>query len=246
MKRYLLYVRVSTDQQDVSIQIHNSLEHIKSIEKEPFKHLIFSDPDTTTHIPMEEREGLQALLKEVKRGDIVVVSKLDRLSRPIWEMTTIYYQIQAQRAKVLSIGEPNIEPWMVGIFGSLAEKERDNTRDRTKSGLKKKKETGERVGSVPYGYKLDPTKLQTVRENVKSYNKPYLLIPEEREQRVVAQIVQWSESGKSYDQIVIQLAREGYTNRKGKPFHKTSVARIVRQIRSTKPRDQLQAVRAVH
>lgn len=239
MKRYFIYARVSSDMQTVDNQTHNILKHIEMIENGPFTHFLFTDPDTTTHIPMEKRAGLQKLLSSLKRGDTVVVTMLDRLSRPVWEMTTIYHQIAGKGCKVISLGQQNIEPWMIGIFGSLAEKERDNTRDRTLSAMKKKRETGERTGSLPYGYMLDLTKLMCRDERLRSHGKPYLLIENPEEQIIFLKMVELFQENRTYCDIVNCLTACGYFNRKGNPFNEGTVFRILRAANITRHPDLL-------
>ncbi len=153
--RYLIYMRVSTDKQDEEMQRHHCMNYINGCNKSNAPVVIYSDPDVSSRVQMSKRMGLQDMLKNVLENDVLVTFKLDRLSRDIIEMVTIYRMIIARKAQVYSLGEPNIEAWMLGIFASIAQKERENISERTKAKLAEKKAKGERLGRVPYGLTLD-------------------------------------------------------------------------------------------
>ncbi len=71
------YVRVSTSQQSLEIQIN-------SLKAEGVKdNRIFSDKATGSHA---NRDGLLLLIIKVEEGDVVLVRKLDRLGRDTGDM----------------------------------------------------------------------------------------------------------------------------------------------------------------
>lgn len=157
--RYLIYMRVSTEKQDEEMQRHHCMSYIKSVNTTDAPILSYADPDVSSRVKMENRQGLQEMLLDVQKGDVVVTFKLDRLSRDIIEMVTIHRIIKSKKAQVYSLGEPNIEDWMLGIFASLAQKERENISDRTKAKLAEIKAKGTRLGRVPYGQRLNEERL---------------------------------------------------------------------------------------
>ncbi len=91
--------------------------------------------------------------------------------------------------------------------------ERAVIRSRTRAALAAKKARGERVGTLPYGYRLAADGLH--------------LMADEAEQAVMASIRQLAGEGLSQRAIVAHLARRGVVGRKGAPLQQTQVARML-------------------
>jgi DNA invertase Pin-like site-specific DNA recombinase len=97
-----------------------------------------------------DRPELQRLLEQLRRGDTVVVWKLDRLSRSLKDLLTILEKIEAAGAIFLSLTE-SIDTstpagrMMMQIVGSFAEFERAMLRERSKTGLEAARKEG-RIG----------------------------------------------------------------------------------------------------
>jgi len=87
-----------------------------------------------------DRPELQKMLEQLRRDDVVIVWKLDRLSRSLKDILHIMEKIEEQGAKFKSLTE-NIETisssgrMMMQMIGSFAEFERAMIRERTKAGL---------------------------------------------------------------------------------------------------------------
>ena len=101
---------------------------------------------------------LHRLLGQLRKGDIVVVWKLDRLSRSLKDVLTIMERIQAGKAGFRSLTEAidTTTPagrMMMQMVGSFAEFERDMLRERTKVGLTAARKEGRIGGRRP---KLKP------------------------------------------------------------------------------------------
>lgn len=239
--RYLIYLRVSTDKQDIEMQNQTTLNYLKNKHKdEKYTYRVFADPETSSGISMEKREGLQEMLRNVRKGTIVLVYKLDRLSRDIIEMVSIYRQITREcGASVHSLNDPHCDDFSVGLMGVLAEKERADTRKKTKDALKVKKEKGERYsGRLPYGYGMHETHLVPIRVGDDVVHKRGVLVPIEQEQMVIARMSEYFERGMSYQSIATTLDMLGYKNREGNPFQKMSIYRILSRIGHTRSSDQ--------
>jgi DNA invertase Pin-like site-specific DNA recombinase len=87
-------------------------------------------------------------------------------------------------------------------------------RSRTRAALAAKRSRGERIGTVPFGYRLaaDGVHLEV----------------DPAEQAVLTCILQLSREGHSQRGIVVQLERRGVVGRRGTPLQQTQVARILR------------------
>jgi len=102
----------------------------------------------------EDRPGLQACLKALRSGDVLVVWKLDRLGRDLRHLVNTAQDL-AERGvgfKVLAGQGAEIDTTtasgklVFGIFAALAEFERELIRERTKAGLASARARGRKGG----------------------------------------------------------------------------------------------------
>lgn len=116
----------------------------------------------------EDRPGLAACLKALRRGDTLVVWKLDRLGRDLRHLVNLVDDLTKRGIglKVLAGEGASIDTTtangrlVFGIFAALAEFERALTVERTKAGLEAARARG-RNGGRPF--KMTPAKLRLAR-----------------------------------------------------------------------------------
>ena len=92
---------------------------------------------------LDARPGLDAALKALRRGDTLIVWKLDRLGRDLRHLINVVHDLSTRSIgfKVLTGHGASIDTTtsagklVFGIFASLAEFERDLISERTKAGL---------------------------------------------------------------------------------------------------------------
>jgi DNA invertase Pin-like site-specific DNA recombinase len=108
--------------------------------------------------PISERTGLTTAINTLRRGDVLIVAKLDRLSRAGELETAIVDELIARRgARILSAaGEGTDDASPTGqllrdIVKAFSRHERALIASRTSAALQAKKARGERVGALPYG-----------------------------------------------------------------------------------------------
>lgn len=111
---------------------------------------IFADKVTGT---ARVRPELDRLLLELRAGDVVVVTKYDRLARSLKDLLEIVDVIQAQGAGFRSLAEDIDTTSPAGrlvfhVFASIAQFERERIVERTKEGLAAARKRG-RVGGRP-------------------------------------------------------------------------------------------------
>ena len=129
------------------------------------------------------RAALAALLTALKPGDIVVVTRLDRLARSTLDLLTILKSIADRKASFLSLTEAWADTTtatgrlMLTILGGLAEFERELIKARTAEGRERAKGRGVRMGRKPIltPHQQDEVRKrkaegQSVRELGRSYN----------------------------------------------------------------------------
>lgn len=101
-----------------------------------------------------DRPQLHKMLDQLRKGDVVVVWKLDRLSRSLKDLLTILERIDAAGAHFCSLTE-SIDTgsaagrMMMQMVGSFAEFEREMLRERTRAGLAAAKQQGRVGGRKP-------------------------------------------------------------------------------------------------
>lgn len=108
------------------------------------------------------RPRLQAAIKALNPGDILIVDSSDRLARDMLVNLTIRQQVADVGATIeYANGSPSEDTPEGRLFQNMlaafAAYERDRIRLRTKQGLDRKRGNGERTtGKIPIGWKKDP------------------------------------------------------------------------------------------
>jgi len=120
-----------------------------------------------------DRTELNRLFDHLRKGDVVVVWKLDRLSRSLKDLLMLIEKIEMAGAGFRSLSESidTTTPagrMMMQIVGSFAEFERAMLRERTKNGLDSARKEG-RVGGRRF--KLKPNQQQEIIQSVKNGSK---------------------------------------------------------------------------
>jgi len=136
------YARVSTGEQDTSAQ--------SAALKAAGCGLIFREKASGGRW---DRPQLHKLLGQLRKGDVLVVWKLDRLSRSLRDVLTIMERVQEKRAGFRSLTESvdTTTPagrMMMQMVGAFAEFERAMLKERTLAGLEVARKEG-RVGGRP-------------------------------------------------------------------------------------------------
>ena len=138
------YARVSTHEQTLALQ-QDALTKAGCTK-------IFTD---TASDAKTERIGLEEALNYVRKGDTLVVWRLDRLGRSLPHLITTMTNLEERGIGFKSLTE-NIDTTTSGgklifhIFGALAEFERNLIREPTQAGLVAARARG-RIGGRPHG-----------------------------------------------------------------------------------------------
>ncbi len=124
------YARVSTFQQSLDLQI----AALKSAGVEERR--IFTDKASGDH---SVRAGLETLKVKVEEGDLVIVTKLDRLGRNTWDMIQLieFFDSIAVSVRFLDDGvstEGVMGKMIVTILSAVAQAERSRILERTEEG----------------------------------------------------------------------------------------------------------------
>ena len=120
-----------------------------------------------------DRPELQRLIDQLRPGDVVVVWKLDRLSRSLKDLLILMERIDKAGAGFRSLTESidTTTPagrMMMQMVGAFAEFEREMIRERTQAGLQVARAEGRTGGRPP---KLTKQQRQDIADNVLSGRK---------------------------------------------------------------------------
>src|ERR1700730_14066165 len=137
------YARVSTDDQDTAVQV----AALKTAGCER----IYREKASGGRW---DRPELHCLLEQLRKGDVLVVWRLDRLSRSLRDVLTIMERIQEAEAGFRSLTEAidtTTAPgrMMMQMVGAFAEFERAILRERTLAGLDAARKRGRIGGRRP-------------------------------------------------------------------------------------------------
>jgi DNA invertase Pin-like site-specific DNA recombinase len=136
------YARVSTDAQETRLQM-DALERAKCAH-------VYQEKASGAKV---ERPELMKLLENARKGDVVIVWKLDRLARSLRQLIDTTVLLHDRGVELRSLTE-NIDTTTPSgkltfhIFAALSEFERDLLRQRVNAGLKAARRRG-RVGGRP-------------------------------------------------------------------------------------------------
>lgn len=124
------YARVSTEDQNIETQIE--LLKKENCEK------IYSDVASGIR---EDRKGLNEMLDYLRKGDVVITYKNDRIFRSLKNMITLIDKFNQLGVHFKSLSEPEFDTtsangrFLLHIFAAVAEFERSLISERTKAGL---------------------------------------------------------------------------------------------------------------
>jgi DNA invertase Pin-like site-specific DNA recombinase len=102
-----------------------------------------------------DRRELLKMLKHLTPGDVVTVTRIDRLARSTFDLFAIVKQIVDAKAQFRSLAEPWADTGtstgrlMIAVLGGLADVERDLIRTRTAEGRSRAQKHGQRMGRKP-------------------------------------------------------------------------------------------------
>src|SRR6266446_1554469 len=142
--RRLGYARVSTYGQTLDTQ----LEQLRAADCSK----IYREKVTGAH---SDRRELLKMLGKLAPGDMVTVTRIDRLARSTFDLFGIVKRIVDAKAQFRSLAEPWADTGtstgrlMLAVLGGLADVERDLIRTRTAEGRSRAQKRGQRMGRKP-------------------------------------------------------------------------------------------------
>ncbi len=217
------YIRVSTDQQAESgLGLEAQKNAIESYAQKVGQLIadFYSDEGSSGSLSLEKRPGILNAINALEKGDILAVAKRDRLGRDPLVLAMIESAIARKSARIISAageGTDNDDPssiLMRRMIDAFAEYERLIIKARTKAALRVKKEKGQRVGHIPYGYKLAQDGIH--------------LEEKEDEQETIKQIKKLRIKGYSIRETALRMNNKQQFNRDQSKWNHASIFRVLK------------------
>lgn len=146
--RTIGYIRVSTEDQDLSKQKHLLLEYSQQ------QHILideFIEVEISSRSSPSQRR-IDELFAKLRAGDRVIVAELSRLGRNMLETLNIINELNQKGIVIAFIRQPELSTTgshsklLLAIYSYFAETEREFISIRTKQGLAAAKASGRRLG----------------------------------------------------------------------------------------------------
>ena len=224
-KRCAVYCRVSSDERldqtfnSIDAQREAGAAFIASQRSEGWEPVEDSYEDPGFTGGNMDRPGLKRLLRDIQDGkiDIVVVYKIDRLSRSLADFAKMIQLFDRYKASFSSVTQQinsatSMGRLMLNVLLSFAQFEREVTGERIRDKIAASKRKGMWMGGqVPMGYCVD--------------NRKLVAVPEEAQ--VVRQIFGSFVATRSTTLMVKQLVEQGVRSKNGKPLTKQALYTIL-------------------
>lgn len=162
MSRVFAYCRVSTTGQTTENQVREIQASGFAVETNRVIEEIISGSSS-----IEIRHGFARLVDRLETGDVLVVTKLDRLGRNAIDVMQTVQRLATKGIRVhcLALGGTDLTSaagrMIMTVISAMAQFERDLLIERTNAGLARAKASGKRLGRP---LSLDADALETVRQ----------------------------------------------------------------------------------
>jgi len=215
MEKYIGYVRTSTGKQVLGLEEQKSRISQFITSNNDFLVDIVSEQESGKN---NEREGLEIAVNLcVKNGYTLLFTKLDRLSREV----EFLFTLRNKGVKLRCIELPELNTLTLGIFGSVAQWERELISSRTKRGLEELKKRGVKLGTPQNFTREGRIKgLEVVKFN-KASNENW------RRAKTFIEHFQMKNGYINLSEISKALNNNGYKTRKGCLYSPGTVSRLL-------------------
>lgn len=173
---------------------------------------------------IDKRPGMIQMFDTLKKGDIVLVHKMDRLSRNNNFSGWVNLELKRMQVELVYVNMPDrsddpMSALMESMLSAFAQFEREMIVSRIKASKQLQKSRGQFLGGKPpYGYDVEE------REGVK------YLVENEVEQTAIALMRDMREDGSSFVSISTALMKQGINTRLDTPFAAMQIKRALEYV----------------
>lgn len=215
----LAYTRVSTEEQCNGVSLDNQIARIREYCGYKGFELVSEIRDEGISGGKNKgRAGFMAVLDAVESAgcSVIVLYSLERLSRDMLTILALERLLDEFDVELHTVegavDTSSPDGWLsFAMKALLGEHERRQVKHRTRKALQHKKQNGQVVGSVPYGYERQGDDLVPIRA----------------EQEVISEVNGWYLRGSNIASIQRGLKELGIKTRDGKDWHSEQVKRLI-------------------
>lgn len=217
MKRYVIYTRVSTEDQGKSglgleAQKRDIAVYLNNFSDEPFE--IVGEFMDTLSGKLSDRPQLSEALELVRKtGAELLVAKLDRLSRKVSFIASV---MDDQKVRLRVASMPNADNFQLHIYAALAEQEREFISARTKAALAEAKAKGVKLGGL--------------RPKTEARNKAIQANAKDRADKVAMTVQPLRAQGASLREIAEAMNTSGVPTARGGKWQASQVKRVLERL----------------
>jgi DNA invertase Pin-like site-specific DNA recombinase len=203
------YIRVSTEKQaDFGVSLEAQSEKVRAmgvVQGAEQTEIIIDAGESAKSL---NRPGMARLMSLVDAGavDTVIVAKLDRLTRSVADLAELLKRFERRGVSLVSVADSLDTRSAAGrlvlnIMVSVSQWEREAIGERTRDAMRHKRANGERVGTVPFGYRAAADGVHLEADSA--------------EQTILCRIRELRAAGYTTRQIAEGLNGQGFTTRRG-------------------------------
>lgn len=216
MTKFIAYYRTSTQRQNLGIEAQKTSvqNYIKSIGGELVGEVAEQESGKN-----DKREGLEKAIKLCEKyNSILIIAKLDRLSRSISFLFQLRDRVAKNNIEIKALDMPSFNTMSLGIYATVAQAEREAVSSRTRLALAEKKKQGIRLGS-PQNLTIEAQRKGIESIKLKARNN-------DQNRQAQAVIISCITNGMNYSNIAIYLNGLNFKTSKDKSFQATTVMRL--------------------
>lgn len=216
MKQFVKYYRVSTRRQGdsglgLAAQERDIDLYLSTYAETPWE-ILGEFTDVQSGNDSDRPELQKAMDLAEKTGAVLLVAKLDRLSRKVSFVSAI---MERKKLNLTVATMPNADKFQLHIYAALAEQEREFISLRTKQALAPLKGTGKLGGN---------------RGNIDKANAAARKVADDHAAKVIDTIVPLKEAGRTLQQIADTLNKSGVVTSRGGQWYPSTVSNILKRV----------------
>jgi len=228
MKIYA-YLRVSTGKQvEKGASLLDQQTECEKWAENKGAHLegIFSDNGVSGGLELSKRPELRKAIAFLKKDDVLLVSKRDRLGRDVFNTMTIEKEIKRRKATLVSMAGEGSEDdgpssdLTKGLIDTVSQYERAKICQRVRQAMQAKKSRNEFLGRTPFGHRLCSDGIHLEKD--------------EAEQAALEQIKGLIKRRFSSRKLCAEMNRRKIFNRGGLQWSQSSSQRLMKKIKAEK------------
>ena len=202
------YVRSSMSKQELSPEVQQEIINNYCKSRGLGEPVLYLDKSTTGGVFVPNREAGGRLMRDLRKGDHVVLAKADRMFRSLKDCVNICEEFRRMEITLhivnfhgmqVDLGTP-IGRALLQMMACFAELEKSMISERTSDTVKMLKRRGLAVGRPALGFKHERV--------TRNGEKVHIVVPDPEERAVMAMIVNWRKQKWSYQRIYEKLTYE--------------------------------------